>query len=51
VAVDLLNRSLLPDLLAVQGLRGLGLYALDASVRCAARRCAKASRRMSDCLR
>jgi len=29
VAVDLLNRSLLSDLLAVQGLRGLGLYALD----------------------
>jgi 2-octaprenyl-6-methoxyphenol hydroxylase len=29
VAVDLLNRSLLSDFLAVQGLRGLGLYALD----------------------
>jgi 2-octaprenyl-6-methoxyphenol hydroxylase len=29
VAVDLLNRSLLTDFLAVQGLRGLGLYALD----------------------
>lgn len=29
VAVDLLNRSLLSDVLAVQGLRGLGLYALD----------------------
>jgi 2-octaprenyl-6-methoxyphenol hydroxylase len=29
VAVDLLNRSLLSDLLPVQGLRGLGLYALD----------------------
>jgi len=29
IAVDLLNRSLLSDLLAVQGLRGLGLYALD----------------------
>jgi 2-octaprenyl-6-methoxyphenol hydroxylase len=29
VAVDLLNRSLLSDLLAVQGLRGLSLYALD----------------------
>ena len=28
-AVDLLNRSLLSDLLAVQGLRGLALYALD----------------------
>jgi 2-octaprenyl-6-methoxyphenol hydroxylase len=29
LAVDLLNRSLLADFLAVQGLRGLGLYALD----------------------
>jgi len=29
VAVDLLNRSLLSDFLAVQGLRGLGLYAID----------------------
>jgi 2-octaprenyl-6-methoxyphenol hydroxylase len=29
VAVDLLNRSLLSDFIAVQGLRGLGLYALD----------------------
>jgi 2-octaprenyl-6-methoxyphenol hydroxylase len=29
VAVDLLNRSLLSDFLPVQGLRGLGLYALD----------------------
>ncbi len=29
VAVDLLNRSLLSDFLAVQGLRGVGLYALD----------------------
>ncbi|HSV24091.1 MAG TPA: UbiH/UbiF family hydroxylase [Xanthobacteraceae bacterium] len=29
LAVDLLNRSLLSDFLAVQGLRGLGLYALD----------------------
>ena len=29
IAVDLLNRSLLSDFLAVQGLRGLGLYALD----------------------
>jgi 2-octaprenyl-6-methoxyphenol hydroxylase len=29
LAVDLLNRSLLTDFLAVQGLRGLGLYALD----------------------
>jgi 2-octaprenyl-6-methoxyphenol hydroxylase len=29
VAVDLLNRSLLSDFLAVQGLRGLGLYAVD----------------------
>jgi 2-octaprenyl-6-methoxyphenol hydroxylase len=29
IAVDLLNRSLLTDFLAVQGLRGLGLYALD----------------------
>jgi len=29
VAVDLLNRSLLSDFLAVQGLRGLGLYVLD----------------------
>jgi 2-octaprenyl-6-methoxyphenol hydroxylase len=29
VAVDLLNRSLLSDFLAMQGLRGLGLYALD----------------------
>jgi 2-octaprenyl-6-methoxyphenol hydroxylase len=28
LAVDLLNRSLLSDFLAVQGLRGLGLYAL-----------------------
>ncbi len=28
-AVDLLNRSLLSDFLGVQGLRGLGLYALD----------------------
>ena len=28
-AVDILNRSLLSDLLPVQGLRGLGLYALD----------------------
>ena len=29
MAVDILNRSLLSDLLAIQGLRGLGLYALD----------------------
>jgi 2-octaprenyl-6-methoxyphenol hydroxylase len=29
IAVDLLNRSLLSDFLPVQGLRGLGLYALD----------------------
>ena len=29
MAVDLLNRSLLSDFLAVQGLRGLTLYALD----------------------
>jgi 2-octaprenyl-6-methoxyphenol hydroxylase len=29
VAVDLLNRSLLTDLLPVQGARGLGLYMLD----------------------
>jgi 2-octaprenyl-6-methoxyphenol hydroxylase len=29
LAVDLLNRSLLSDLLPVQGLRGLSLYALD----------------------
>src|SRR5262252_406181 len=29
LAVDLLNRSLLSDFLAVQGLRGLGLYVLD----------------------
>jgi 2-octaprenyl-6-methoxyphenol hydroxylase len=29
IAVDLLNRSLLSDFLAVQGLRCLGLYALD----------------------
>jgi 2-octaprenyl-6-methoxyphenol hydroxylase len=29
LAVDLLNRSLLSDFLAVQGLRGLTLYALD----------------------
>jgi 2-octaprenyl-6-methoxyphenol hydroxylase len=29
LAIDILNRSLLSDLLAVQGLRGLGLYALD----------------------
>jgi 2-octaprenyl-6-methoxyphenol hydroxylase len=29
VAVDLLNRSLLSDLLPVQGLRGLGLWMLD----------------------
>jgi 2-octaprenyl-6-methoxyphenol hydroxylase len=29
VAVDLLNRSLLSDFLAVQGVRGLGLYVLD----------------------
>jgi 2-octaprenyl-6-methoxyphenol hydroxylase len=28
-AVDILNRSLLSDLLPVQGMRGLGLYALD----------------------
>ena len=28
-AIDLLNRSLLSDFLAVQGLRGLGLYVLD----------------------
>ena len=31
LAVDLLNRSLLTDLLPVQGVRGLGLYALDRS--------------------
>jgi 2-octaprenyl-6-methoxyphenol hydroxylase len=31
LAVDLLNRSLLTDLLPVQGMRGLGLYALDRS--------------------
>ena len=29
VAVDLLNRSLLTDLLPVQSARGLGLYMLD----------------------
>ena len=29
VAIDLLNRSLLSDFLPFQGLRGLGLYALD----------------------
>jgi 2-octaprenyl-6-methoxyphenol hydroxylase len=29
IAADLLNRSLLTDLLPVQGARGLGLYALD----------------------
>ncbi len=29
VAVDLLNRSLLADFLPLQGLRGLGLYAMD----------------------
>ncbi len=29
IAVDLLNRSLLSDFLAVQGVRGLALYALD----------------------
>jgi 2-octaprenyl-6-methoxyphenol hydroxylase len=29
MAVDLLNRSLLSDMLAVQGARGLGLYLLD----------------------
>jgi 2-octaprenyl-6-methoxyphenol hydroxylase len=29
IAVDLLNRSLLTDLLPVQSVRGLGLYALD----------------------
>jgi len=29
LAIDILNRSLLSDFLAVQGLRGLGLYALD----------------------
>jgi len=29
IAVDLLNRSLLTELLPVQGARGLGLYALD----------------------
>jgi 2-octaprenyl-6-methoxyphenol hydroxylase len=29
VAVDLLNRSLLTDLLPVQSIRGLGLYMLD----------------------
>ena len=29
LAVDLLNRSLLSDFLPLQGLRGLGLYALD----------------------
>ena len=29
IAVDLLNRSLLSDFLAVQGMRGLALYALD----------------------
>jgi 2-octaprenyl-6-methoxyphenol hydroxylase len=29
VAINLLNRSLLSDFLPVQGLRGLGLYALD----------------------
>jgi 2-octaprenyl-6-methoxyphenol hydroxylase len=29
LAVDILNRSLLSDLLPVQGLRGIGLYALD----------------------
>jgi 2-octaprenyl-6-methoxyphenol hydroxylase len=28
-AIDLLNRSLLSDVLPIQGLRGLGLYALD----------------------
>jgi 2-octaprenyl-6-methoxyphenol hydroxylase len=29
IAIDLLNRTLLTDFLPVQGLRGLGLYALD----------------------
>jgi 2-octaprenyl-6-methoxyphenol hydroxylase len=29
IAIDLLNRSLLSDFLPIQGLRGLGLYALD----------------------
>ncbi len=29
LAIDLLNRSLLSDLLAIQGLRGIGLYLLD----------------------
>jgi 2-octaprenyl-6-methoxyphenol hydroxylase len=29
LAIDLLNRTLLTDFLPVQGLRGLGLYALD----------------------
>jgi 2-octaprenyl-6-methoxyphenol hydroxylase len=29
LAVDLLNRSLLTDFIAVQGARGLGLYLLD----------------------
>jgi 2-octaprenyl-6-methoxyphenol hydroxylase len=29
LAIDLLNRSLLSDLLPVQGARGLGLYLLD----------------------
>jgi 2-octaprenyl-6-methoxyphenol hydroxylase len=29
IAVDILNRTLLTDFLPVQGLRGLGLYALD----------------------
>jgi 2-octaprenyl-6-methoxyphenol hydroxylase len=29
LAIDLLNRTLLSDLLPVQGMRGLGLYALD----------------------
>jgi len=29
LAIDILNRSLLSDFLPFQGLRGLGLYALD----------------------
>jgi 2-octaprenyl-6-methoxyphenol hydroxylase len=29
VAVDVLNRSLLADFIAVQGVRGLGLFLMD----------------------
>ena len=36
LAIDILNRSLLSDVLAVQGLRGIGLYTLDRIGPCAA---------------